>query len=62
MHASAPPMYEQEIADAATALAAQEQRGFVTPHDIKRAAPAVLRRMVTNPNSVAEILDNTPVP
>jgi len=57
---SPPPMFE--LADAANALAAQANRRFVTPNDIKLAAPAVLRRMVPNADSVAAILENTPVP
>jgi hypothetical protein len=37
-------------------------RPFVTPVDIKNAAPAVLRRFVKADEHVQAILDQTPVP
>jgi hypothetical protein len=47
-----------ELADHAKAAAARAKRGFVTPADIKLAAPEVLGRS----ERIDAILANTPVP
>jgi hypothetical protein len=61
-HSSPPPVMEQELVDTAKACASQSKRSYVTPQDVKQAAPGVLRRMVPKPESVQAILDNTPMP
>src|ERR1700729_2571756 len=47
-----------ELVDHAKAIATREKRSYVTPHDVKLAAPEVLGRS----ERVLQILETTPVP
>jgi hypothetical protein len=57
-NATTRPGVERELADHAKAIATRSKRSFVTPADIKLAAPEVLGRS----ERVDAILANTPVP
>ena len=57
--------HEEEITDLAKAAALGANRRFVTPVDIKHAAPDVLRRFVRAErvdDAIRAILDTTPTP
>jgi len=56
------PNDEQELIESAKAGAFRRGSPFVTPEDIRNAAPAVLRRFVKADEHVTAILDQTPVP
>jgi MoxR-like ATPase len=57
-NATTRPGVDRELVDHAKAIATRDKRGYVTPHDVKLAAPEVLGRS----ERVAQILDTTPVP
>jgi hypothetical protein len=57
-NATTRPGVDRELVDHAKAIATRDKRSYVTPHDVKLAAPEVLGRS----ERVAQILDTTPVP
>lgn len=57
-NATTRPGVDRELVDHAKAIATREKRRYVTPHDVKLAAPDVLGRS----ERVEQILETTPVP
>ncbi len=57
-NATARPGVDRELADHAKAAATRAKRTYVTPADIRVAAPEVLGRT----ERIAQILDTTPIP
>ncbi len=57
-NATTRPGVDRELADHAKAAATRAKRTYVTPQDIKLAAPEVLGRS----ERIAQILETTPVP